>query len=97
MHGYDVPYYKVDNTQVVYLLVRFLIGELFLFLLNLPHELLRLFVLACHDVGDAQVGQDYCRHAQYLEWCAQNVTNCVYFLVTNQVSFKRDYMFLILL
>ena len=34
-----------------------IVSQLFLFLLNLPHQLLGLLVLAGHDVADTQVGQ----------------------------------------
>ena len=35
-----------------------------LFLFNFAHKLLRLLVLAGHDVADTQVGQHYGRHLQ---------------------------------
>jgi len=49
--------HQVDNAQVEALLLRVGEGDPLLFLLDLLHQLLRLLVLAGHDVSDAKVRQ----------------------------------------
>ena len=50
--------------MLIYLPVRIIISQLLLLLLYLPHQLLRLLVLAGHDVAHAEVGQHYGGHVE---------------------------------
>ena len=47
-----------------HLSVRIIVSKLFLLLLNLPHQLLCLLVLAGHDVAHTQVGQHNGGHVE---------------------------------
>jgi len=55
---------EVDDAEVEDLPVRVVVGHVLLLLLDLAHELLRLLVLARHDVAHAEVGQNDGRHVE---------------------------------
>lgn len=59
-------YYEINNAQMEYLLIRVRIGQLFFFFLDFSHQLFRIFVLTSHDVRNAQIGQNYGTHVQYI-------------------------------
>ena len=58
---------EIYDAKVKDFLVRIFVGELFLLLLDLPHQLLRLLVLRRHDVRHAQVRQHDRGHVQNAE------------------------------
>ena len=53
-----------EYTKYFHLPVRVLVSQLLLLLLDLPHELLGLLVLAGHDVAHAEVGEHDGGHVQ---------------------------------
>jgi hypothetical protein len=58
-------YHQVDDAEVKDLLVRIVVSQLLLLLLDLAHQLLCLLILGGHDVADAQIGQHNGAHIEY--------------------------------